>query len=455
MPLTQPPRTDQPIQRIAIIGSTGSGKSNLVAVMLRALADGDFPSARVLVIDPHGEYGSALPSAETQQISVSGTDAGTRLRVPYWALRFEEFVRVSFGPLTEANAEFIRERVRAMKVEASSHLAHQPKEQAITADSPIPFSVRQLWFELKDNEERTYNDRGGAAADLCTPDIAGDAETLTAPVYPAASLGSAAPFLNPARKGLGRQLDFLRSRLHDSRFNFLFDNTDGYHPDVTGKTSLDLDALLGDWLGGPKTLTVLDVSAVPAEVTSIVVGSMLSLTYEALFWGMHLAVGGKRQPLLIVIDEAHRFLPTGTDSAASRACNRIAKEGRKYGVGLIVITQRPSDIDPSVLSQCGTMVALRVTNGSDRAAVASTVPDDLGGLTALLPSLRTGEGLILGDALQVPSRVRIHRAPSRPVGDDPDLPEAWRTKRPDVVGYASALAAWRAQTTESTSPDPS
>jgi DNA helicase HerA-like ATPase len=428
-----------------IVGSTGADKSNLVAVLLRALAGGEFSSARVLVIDPHGEYASALPASKTHQISVGASGAGEMLRVPYWALRFDELARVAFGPLSDANSEYIRERVRAMKVEAAQHLASPPAEQAITADSPIPFSIRRLWFELKDIEERTFEDRGGETP--CGRTVAGDAETLEAPEYPTASLGSAAPFLNPARKGLGRQLDFLRSRLHDGRFTFLFDNTDGYHPDQDGTTALDLDALLANWLGNGKVLTVLDVSAVPAEVIGIVVGSLLSLVYEALFWGMNLPVGGKQQPLLLVVDEAHRFLPAAGESAASRACSRIAKEGRKYGVGLAVVTQRPSDLDPAILSQCGTMIALRITNGTDRGVVAASVPDDLGGLTSLLPSLRTGEGLVLGEALQVPSRVRIDRAPDRPVGDDPKLPDAWRGNPPDPAGYTMALAGWRAQAT--------
>jgi DNA helicase HerA-like ATPase len=202
-----------------------------------------------------------------------------------------------------------------------------------------------------------------------------------------------------------------------------------------------------DWVGASTPLTVIDISALPSEVLGLVVGTMVSLVYDALFWGVNLAVGGKRQPLLLVVDEAHRFLPRDADTAASRACSRIAKEGRKYGVGLLVVTQRPSEIDPAVLSQCGTMIALRVTNGTDRNAVASTVPDDLGGLTALLPSLRTGEGLVLGDALQVPSRVRIHKAPERPVGDDPVLPDAWLQSRPDARGYTTVLTGWRNQTT--------
>lgn len=428
-----------------VVGSTGSGKSNLMAVILRALADTGFTSARVLVIDPHGEYGSALPDEHTQTIAAGNAEGAKRLRVPYWALRFDELARVAFGPLSEAHNEYVRERVREMKVAASAYLSVPPSEQAVTADSPIPFSIRKLWYELRDNEDRTFEDRGGETP--CARVSDGDAEKLIAAEYPPAALGSAAPFLNPGRRGLGRQLDFLRSRVHDGRFAFLFTDSDAFHPDLDGRTRRDLDALLIEWLGSSKMLTVLDISSVPSEITGIVVGSMLSLTYDALFWGMDLPVGGKQQPLLLVIDEAHRFLPRGADTAASRACNRIAKEGRKYGVGMMVVTQRPSDIDASVLSQCGTMIALRVTNGIDRGVVSSSVPDDLGGLTSLLPALRTGEGLVLGDALQVPSRVRIRRAPERPVGDDPRMPDAWRSGRPDASDYTRALAAWRAQTT--------
>jgi uncharacterized protein len=162
---------------------------------------------------------------------------------------------------------------------------------------------------------------------------------------------------------------------------------------------------------------------------------------------MALPVGGKEQPLLVVLDEAHRFLRDGADTVATRACSRIAKEGRKYGVGLLTVTQRPSDIDAAVASQSGTMIALRVTNQHDRAAVRSAVPDDLGNLTEMLPMLRTGEALVLGEAIRIPSRVRIHKAPDRQVGDDPLLPDAWLVERPDPRAYAQVLARWRAQST--------
>lgn len=430
-----------------VVGSTGSGKSNLVAVLLRGLATGPYQSARVLVIDPHGEYTSALPPDQTQTISANMSTSGVRLRVPFWALNFDELMRITMGSMSETNAEHVREQVRKLKVEASGHLADPPPEQAITADSPIPFSVRRLWFELRDREDVTYTAKPYSSATESNKTKAGNAEDLEANEYPPAGLGNQVPFLNPQKRNIGRQLEFMRARLRDSRFTFMFDDSDGYHPAHNGATACDLDRLLSEWLGGNKPITVVDVAALPVEVLGVVVGTMLNLVYEALYWGMALPVGGKQQPLLLMIDEAHRFLPRDADTATSRACGRIAKEGRKYGVGLMVVTQRPSDIDATVLSQCGTMIALRVTNGTDRAAVAATVPDDLGGLTALLPSLRTGEGLVLGDALQVPSRVRIDRAPARPVGDDPKLPDAWLNPRPALCNYTIALKAWRAQTT--------
>ena len=151
---------------------------------------------------------------------------------------------------------------------------------------------------------------------------------------------------------------------------------------------------------------------------------MLRLIYDALFWAMDLPVGGRKQPLLIILDEAHRFLPDKGEGPANRVVSRIAKEGRKYGVGLMVVTQRPSDVDSAVLSQCGTMIALRVTNQKDRSADRCHNPlDDLGDLSELLPALRTGEALVLGDALQVPSRIESRRRPESPLAKTHRYPQ--------------------------------
>jgi uncharacterized protein len=431
-----------------VVGSTGAGKSNLVAVVLEELSSG-FPSARVLVVDPHGEYGEAAGRPARVIRTGADGDQAIPLRVPYWALPFDDLIEMTMGGMQPATLEVVRDRVRDMKVAAAAHLPAPPPPEAITADSPLPFSIRRLWLELEHEERMTFKERNRQDEEtLCPAKDDGDVETLRPPAYPAPTSYNTPPYRSLNARGIGKQLDLLRMRLLDASFAFMFDPDDPLHPDPDGRIQADLPALLAEWVGGDEAITVLDVSALPAEVVSPVVGTMLRIVYDALFWGMRLPVGGREQPLLVIVDEAHRFVPEGGDTPAHRACSRIAKEGRKYGVGLMIVTQRPSDVDSAILSQCGTTLALRMTNPEDRRAVAGSIPDDLGGLTALLASLRTGEGLVLGDALQVPSRVRVRKAREKPEGDDPALPAAWlEPGRPDRELYAEAVSNWRAQST--------
>lgn len=438
-----------------VVGSTGAGKSNLVAVVLEALADGTLPTARSLVIDPHGEYAAAVGNAgRVISTGANVPEDATRLRVPYWALPFDELIGLVMGEMQPAPLQFVRDRIATMKREAATYLKDPPPHEAITADSPVPFSLRQLWFELEDEQRATYTDsqKQDDTTRLKAEDP-GNAAELRPPVYPPATSTNSPPYLAKGMK-IGRQLDLLHSRLRDGRFSFMFDPADPLHPDGDGHVKEDLDVLLAEWVGGDRPVTVLDVSGLPPEVLGTVVGTMLRLIYDALFWAMELPVGGREQPLLVILDEAHRFLPSEADSAAHRTVSRIAKEGRKYGVGLMVVTQRPSDVDARILSQCGTMLALRVTNERDRGAVRGSLPDDLGDLAQLLPSLRTGEALVLGDALQVPSRIRIRLAAHKPQGSDPPLPAAWRQDaRPDSALYADAVRNWRVQSTSTPPSD--
>lgn len=433
-----------------VVGSTGAGKSNFVAVVLEELCSESFPTARTLVIDPHGEYASVVGDRAT--VIYTGATVPTdakRLRVPYWALPFDELLALTMGEMQPHATETLRDRIADMKRKAARHLADPPPQEAITADTPVPFSIRQLWFDLEHDQRVTYEKSEPQNDETkCKPEDVGDPNTLRPPTYPPISLGSKAPYLAKRRLPIGRQLDLLHSRLRDGRFAFMFDPDDPLHPDLEGKVTADLDALLVEWIGSQQPVTVLDVSGLPPEVLGTVVGTMLRLIYDALFWAMELPVGGRQQPLLVVLDEAHRFLPQDGDTPAHTVVSRIAKEGRKYGVGLMVVTQRPSDVDLAILSQCGTMIALRVTNGKDRSAVSSAIPDDLGDLTELLPALRTGEMLVLGDALQIPSRIRVRKARSKPVGEDAALPDAWRGEdRPEPALYAAAVKNWRSQST--------
>lgn len=434
----------------AIVGSTGAGKSNLVTVLLETVSDGSLPNARAIVIDPHGEYATALGDrARVFRIRPNEAAGERPLWVPFWALPFIELQQLTLGGLQPNHEASIRDEVLDMKVSAAAHLAVPPPPETLTADTPVPFSIKKLWYELDKFERVTFPVNAPQTdTNANAPEQLGDANLLRSDRYPAASPYNQAPYKNQKKRNLERQLDLMRSRLKDARFSFLFSPGGGYEPDLNGEVENDLNTLVRDWVGHDKPITIFDVSGLPSEVLPTIVGTMLRIVYDMLFWAQDLPIGGRLQPLLVVLDEAHRFVPEGVDTPAHRTLSMIAKEGRKYGTGLMLVTQRPSEIDSAILSQCGSMIALRLTNSVDRSKVSAAVPDDLGGLVDQLPSLRTGEGVFLGEVMPIPSRVRVRKARQKPVGDDPKLPDVWQVlDRPDGNLYTQALANWRAQST--------
>ena len=440
----------------AVVGSTGAGKSNLVTVLLESVSDGAFPNSRMIVIDPHGEYATALGDRARVFRVHADEDVGERpLWVPFWALPFTELQQLTLGGLQPPTEATIRDQVLDMKVPAAGRLNVPPPEETLTADSPVPFSIKRLWYELDRFERMTFRKSGDQKPeDAYDPVEQGDPLQLKPDRYPPMNPYNQAPYRNQRKRNIDRQLDLMRSRLKDARYSFLFNPGGGFEPDLEGNIGADLDALVRDWAGHDKPVTIFDVSGLPSDVLPTIVGTMLRVIYDMLFWAQDLASGGREQPLLVVIDEAHRFVPEGADSPAHRTLSTIAKEGRKYGVGLMLVSQRPSEIDSAVLSQCGSLIALRVTNTADRARVAASVPDDLGGLVEQLPSLRTGEGLFLGEVMPIPSRVRVRKAREKPVGDDPKLPQVWqKAERPDPALYTQALMNWRAQSTSAEAPN--
>lgn len=431
----------------AIVGSSGSGKSNLVAVLLEAITSQGYESARVLVIDPHGEYGEAMAGIG-RVFNADPAGDERPLQVPYWALPVDELLEATLGEMSSSNVAAVRAEIEALKKAALGGVAGNLAPESITADSPIPFSLRQLWSILRDFEDRTYVDNGLTTPTVVTP---GDPNALTPNQYPPPALGSGTPYKGP-RRGLTRNLELLRNRLLDARYDFLF-QPGPYTPDLAGAVTSDLDALVAEWVGHSDPITVMDLSATPADVLSLVTGTLLRVIFDTLYWAGDSPASGQRQPLLIVLEEAHLFLPDGEQSAAQRVVSKIAREGRKYGVGLMLVTQRPVQLDSTALSQCGTMFALRLTNSADRGRVSSAVPDELSSLTALLPSLRTGEVIVAGEAVPLPSRVRVSRSRRKVAGNDPDLLRGWRTDpRPHETEYASAVRNWRALTTRPVDP---
>ncbi|SPZ36048.1 helicase domain-containing protein [Agrobacterium tumefaciens] len=361
----------------AILGSTGSGKSTTVASILRSIVGRDgsegSPGARILLLDIHGEYAAAL--GDVAKVFSATPQSGERpLYVPYWALETGELLEFLAGSLNDNQLIAFTDKIQELKtqrIEAEA-LPGLPA-QSLTVDSPVPFSLKKLWYDLVDFETKTFV---GVNRDQPAVEDEGDAATLAPPKYQPHGLGSTGPFTNTAARGIRRQLNLLRSRLLDRRFDFLL-HPGPWEPDLGGFSAQDLDVLLEDWLGHEKPITILDLSGVPSIVLVRLIGSILRIVYEALFWSREKTEGGVLRPLLVVMEEAHRYVSSDSGDAAADVVKRIAKEGRKYGVGAMVVSQRPAEIDETILSQCGTLIALRLSNPSDRGRVRGALPDNL------------------------------------------------------------------------------
>ena len=431
----------------AVLGSTGSGKSTTIASLLRAITTSspeseEYPNARVLLLDVHGEY--SVPLADVAQVfSVEPQYGEERLFIPYWALDSDDLLDFLTGGLEGNSETAFTDKIYKLKLESHGSQKFPGVDSgSITVDTPLPFSLKKLWYDLIDFEITTFE---GPNRDQPTKQDPGNAETLTPPTYKPHAMGSVGPFLNSQAVGIQRPLNLLRSRVLDRRYGFLL-RPGPWEPDLDGKPTRDLDELLARWLGGEKPITILDLSGIPSSVLERLVGSILKIVYEALFWSREKSEGGISRPLLVVMEEAHRYLSDRLKGTASEVVQRIVKEGRKYGVGAMVVSQRPSEVNETILSQCGTFFALRLSNPSDRARVEGTLPDGLGGLLDVLPILRTGEAIVTGEAAKLPMRCRVTLPAKehRPRSEDPNVSVNWGMARREE-GYERVVASWRAQ----------
>jgi uncharacterized protein len=413
----------------AVLGSTGSGKSTTIASLLRAithLPDGNsaFPSTRILLLDIHGEYAAALKDI-AKVFRISPTKGEEQLLIPYWAIDTTELLSFLMGRLEDRAFTSVTDRIVAAKhSQAISGKYEGIDVNSLTIDTPLPFSLKQMWLDLIDPEIKTWKENTQINSAV---EAQGDAEKLVAPKYPLPGPGGATPFANKTGVlSIRRQLDQMRSRLLDRQYDFMLHPGD-WEPSLTGEAKKDLPELLSGWLGADKPISILDLSGIPSNVLHHLVGGILNILYEALFWGRETPEGGRQRPLLVVMEEAHRYLGKDANGPAKAMVQRIVKEGRKFGVGAMIVSQRPSEIDETILSQCGTFVALRLSNAGDRSKVQATLPDSLSGLIDSLPVLRTGEAIITGEAAKLPIRCRITLPPenARPSSEDPEVSQAW------------------------------
>lgn len=419
----------------AILGSTGAGKSSTVATLIQSVVQQGFSGANIVVIDPHGEY-AAVAAKDSLTLGL-GEEGPAALTVPYWALGLEDLVRV-FAPGMEAATrnrfaeEVVDDRLRFLK----DAKWDQPRAEEVTVDTPVPFDLRRVWYEMDYDNRAIFPGGKHRRPEPAAVVDEGDAASLKPATFEPYGPGGAAPFQGHLHGHYGTTPGRLRSRLLDARFAFLA----RAHPNPADGDPLP--GYLASWLGGGKPVSVLDFSGIPSDVSDVAIGLVLELLLSVAMNGEPGSGLGRARPVLIVLEEAHRFVGGEAPSAqlARMAVDRIAREGRKYGVGLMLVSQRPSELSATALAQCGTLIAMRLTNASDQGTVRAALPDALEGLAELLPSLRTGEALISGEAAPLPSRVMIRKPNPEPTATDPSV-ESWRTTTDNDL--VASIARWR------------
>jgi len=456
----------------SVVGTTGSGKSTTVAGLLNSLSDStNYPSARILVLDIHGEYPKALGDrANVYRLGADKNKNEKELQIPFWALSFDEMTKFAFGNLDNTKFATISDWVMKLKIESLNNQPIQGVDSSsITVDTPTPFCLHKLWHELYKKEFMTVVPVPGGASDEVEPAYArdlrgneciGDAIQVKVPVYKTVkTTGPANERIQWGKESIGirQQLAALGTKLRDPRYDFIC-NPGEWKPDTNGKVKKDLDELIQGWIGNLKPITILDLSGVPAAILNDIIGAVLRILYDAVFWGRNLPEGARERPLLLVLEEAHTYLGNDNSGTAAAAVKRIAKEGRKYGVGMMVVSQRPSEIDATILSQCGTSIAMRLANSIDRGHIIGTASDNLKGLFEMLPVLRIGEAIITGEAVSLPIRTLIDPPPAerRPDSTDPKVashgsqddgfegPGGWNQKT-DNEDYKPMIYQWRKQ----------
>jgi uncharacterized protein len=246
-------------------------------------------------------------------------------------------------------------------------------------DTPIPFSIHKFWFDLYCLMNATHTaPTTGQSANTMAFELAkdggplqpGDPLKVIPPKFKPQNLTGGAIekiFLSGSTLNFRRPLENLASKLRDPRFDFLF-RPGPWMPDIEGQIKEDLDSLLEKWIGGPQPIAILELSGIPPTIVTDIIGILLRIIYDALFWSRNLLEGGRERPLLLVLEEAHTYLGQNNVGPAATIVKRIVKEGRKYGIGAMIISQRPAEIDTTILSQCGTIFAMRLANPIDRGA---------------------------------------------------------------------------------------
>jgi len=380
-------------KHFALLGSTGTGKSTSAALILHRICE-TAPQGHIVMIDPHGEYSAAFRNTGIIY-DVSN------LQMPYWLMNFEEHCEVfvtSSGNERQEDSDILAKCL--LKARSKNRLAEQLGK--ITVDSPIPYLLSDLTNLIQDE--------------------AGKLDKAS----------SSAPYMR-----LKTKIDEIKN---DPRYQFMFSGM------LVGDTMADFIGKIFRMPSGGKPIAIIDVSGVPSDITSTVVAVLSRMVFDFAIWGRE----EKTRPILLVCEEAHRYVPNEKNadgSSVGRILSRIAKEGRKYGISLGLITQRPSDLAEGVLSQCGTIISMRLNNDRDQAFVKAAMPEGARGFLDSIPALRNRECIICGEGVSIPIRVSFDTLDEakRPASEDPSFTELWRESGGEEERVERTVQRWRAQ----------
>lgn len=386
----------------AILGSTGSGKSGTVAAVIHSLLERGASAGygkwqpRIIILDPHNEYPAAFPNHKRLS-----TDDGT-LSLPYWLLNFQESVALLIGKtefVATSQANIVKTALLKARIQGAQELGLDPNK--ITVDSPVPYKIAVF----------------KAAVEADKPPQASKQDS---------------------HNSILEKLDVL---VRDARVRFLMAEWAGGNQDP-------FPAIVEQLVGAGPQPRIVDLSGVPNEVAGVSSAVIARTLFNLKVWQN--ADERSKDPVLLVCEEAHRYVPNRGEAqyeAAQEAVRRIAKEGRKYGLGLLLVSQRPSEVEATVLSQCNSWIVLRITNDADREHVRSILPDSMAGLTKMLSGLRRQEAIFVGQAAMLPSRIIVRTLATNqlPRSHDIDFDRGWQNDAMTSEQLKAVAGRWRYQ----------
>jgi uncharacterized protein len=406
----------------AVLGSTGAGKSAAVAAIIHSVlergqkAEHTHWMPQIIILDPHNEYGKAF----TKHKRLS-TDEGT-LSLPYWLLDLDETIGLLIGKTEYAatsQSNIVKNALLMARSKSAKDVLHLDPNK-LTVDAPIPYLL-------------------GDPAGL---DEFGD---VNGTKYETGLVG-AINVQRPNNKNKKDHEDYnkvlrkLDSLMKDERLAFMMKPWDGADD--------PMPSVLAQILGEDSAVRVVDLSGIPNEVAGTASAAIARTLFSLKVW--QTASERELSPVVLVCEEAHRYVPNSGEAqyaAAQSAIRRIAKEGRKYGIGLFLVSQRPSEVESTVLSQCNSWIVLRITNDSDREHVRGVLPDSMSSLTKMLSGLRRQEAIFVGQAAMLPSRIMIRNLADDqlPKSHDIDFDKGWQSKAMSVEQLTLVANRWRYQ----------